>query len=210
MAIVGHPRFAGGIDIPSLAEGHDVTESSETFAALYRLLTEHNVRIAMAGDTHDFEYYKQKISAGDGATRVMHHFVNGGGGAYLSIGTALNFAKQPAVGDWAFYPNTERLRDKMDAEMPIWKQPFWYWIRWFNAWPFSVEALSGLFDFNHAPFFQSLMEVRVERTKKRLVLILNDVHGPLHWRDLQTGGTVRPPGATLDDPVEFIVPMDGE
>ena len=53
-----------------------------------------------AGDTHDFEYYREKIG-GDGAAQVMHHFVNGGGGAYLSIGTALGFPKQPAVGDWA-------------------------------------------------------------------------------------------------------------
>jgi hypothetical protein len=209
MAIVGHPRFAGGLDIPLIAEGHEVSESSESFAALYRLLANHNVRIAMAGDTHDFEYYREKISA-DGATRVMHHFVNGGGGAYLSIGTALDFPQEPAVRDWAFYPRTDHLRAKMEAEMPIWKQPFWYWIKWFKAWPFSVETLSGIFDFNHAPFFQSLMEVRVERSKRRVVLILNGVHGPLRWGDLQTSGTVLPPGATLDDPVEFIVGMDGE
>jgi hypothetical protein len=209
MAVVGHPRFAGGRDLPPTAEGHDVAESSENFAALYRLLASHNVRIAMAGDTHDFEYYREEVG-GDGAAQVMHHFVNGGGGAYLSIGTALDFPKQAVVGDWAFYPRTDRLRAKMDAEMPVWKQPFWYWIKWFKAWPFHIEALSGLFDFNHAPFFQSFMEVRVERSKRRVVLVLNGIHGPLQWRDLQTGGTVRPPSGTLDDPVEFIVPMDRE
>ena len=112
-------------------------------------------------------------------------------------------SEEPAVGDWAFYPRTDRLRDKMDAEMPLWKQPFWYWIKWFKAWPFSVEALSGLFDFNHAPFFQSFMEVRVERSKKRVVLILNGVDGPLRWRDLQTGGALFPAGASPDDPVEL-------
>ena len=30
---------AGGHDTPQIAEGHDVTESSEKFAALYQLLT---------------------------------------------------------------------------------------------------------------------------------------------------------------------------
>ena len=49
-----------GTIFPPLAEGHDVAESSEKFAALYRLLANHNVRIAMAGDTHDFEYYREK------------------------------------------------------------------------------------------------------------------------------------------------------
>ena len=207
MAIVGHPRFAGGHDTPPLAEGGDVSDASVSFATLYRLLASRNVKIAMAGDTHDFEYYKEKIG-GDGATRTMHHFVNGGGGAYLSIGTALDFPKQPDVGDWAFYPRTDHLRSKMETEMPVWKKPFWHWIKWFNAWPVSVEALSGVFDFNRAPFLQSFMEVRVERSKRRVDLSLNGVRGPLHWRDLQIGGDVLPPGATLDDPVEFLVPMD--
>jgi hypothetical protein len=207
MAIVGHPRFAGGRDTARPNDTRDAAEPSGDLAALYRLLARNNVRIALAGDTHDFEYYREKLGAGETA-RVMHHIVNGGGGAYLSIGTALDFPRDPPVEDWSFYPRTDRLRDKMDAEMPLWKQPFWYWIKWFKAWPFSVEALSGLFDFNHAPFFQSFMEIRIERSKKRVVLVLNGVDGPLRWRDLQVGGAVLPLGSTLDDPVEFIVPMD--
>jgi uncharacterized membrane protein HdeD (DUF308 family) len=196
IAIVGHPRFAGG---------RDNAEADEKLTALYQLLTSYGVRIVMAGDTHDFEYYWEASGP-----RGIHHFVNGGGGAYLSIGTALDFPSQPAATPWAFYPRTDQLRAKMDNEMPLWKQPFWYWINWFNAWPFSVEALSGLFDFNRAPFFQSFMEVRVERSKRRVVLILNGVHGPLQWRDLQIGGAVVPAGARLEDYVEFHVSMDGQ
>ena len=196
MAIIGHPRFAGG---------RDTAETDEEFATLYKLLTSYGVRIVMAGDTHDFEYYRE----GSGP-RLTHHFVNGGGGAYLSIGTALDFPDQPAASSWAFYPRTDQLRAKMDNETPLWKQPFWYWIKWVNAWPFSVESLSGLFDFNRAPFFQSFMEVRVERSKRRVVLILNGIHGPLQWRDLQIAGAVVPTGATSDHHVEFHVPMDGQ
>jgi uncharacterized membrane protein HdeD (DUF308 family)/3',5'-cyclic AMP phosphodiesterase CpdA len=206
MAIVGHPRIAGGHDIPPTAEGHDVADTAGKFAALYRLLASHDVRIAMAGDTHDFEYYREIMDGG----RVMHHFVNGGGGAYLSIGTALDFPNPPATADWAFYPRTDRLRAKLDVETPVWKQPFWYWIKWLDAWPFSIEALSGIFDFNHAPFFLSFMEVRVERSKRQVVLVLNGIHGPLRWSDLQTGGAVVPSGAIADDPVEFVIRMDGE
>jgi uncharacterized membrane protein HdeD (DUF308 family) len=206
MAIVGHPRIAGGHDIPPTAEGRDVADTAGEFVALYRLLARHNVKIAMAGDTHDFEYYREKMQDG----RVMHHFVNGGGGAYLSIGTALNFPKQPATADWAFYPPTDPVRAKLDDETPLWKQPFWYWIKWFNAWPFSIEALSGMFDFNRAPFFLSFVEVRVERSKRRVVVVLNGIQGPLQWADLQTGGAIVPAGAMPSAPVEFIVPMDGE
>jgi hypothetical protein len=82
----------------------------------------------------------------------------------------------------------------MDGEMSMWKQPLWYWVKWLNAWPFSVEALSGVFDFTHAPFVQSFVEVRIERSMRRVVLILNGVRAPLRWSDLQTGGTVRPLG----------------
>jgi hypothetical protein len=67
--------------------------------------------------------------------------------------------------------------------------------------------LSGLFDFNRAPFFQSFMQVRVERSKRRIVLTLYGTDGPLRWRDLQVGGAILAPNVTLDDPVEFIVPM---
>src|SRR5215467_6408550 len=205
IAIVGHPRFPGGRDTAQADEADNDSESAKSFAALYRLLEDHDVRIAMAGDTHDFEYYAARTSR-EGAMQVMHHFVNGGG-AYLSIGTALDFPKHPATPDWAFYPRTDQLRAKMDAEMPVWKQPFWYWIKWFNAWPINVETLSGLFDFNHAPFFQSFVEVRVERSRRRLVLALIGVQGPLHWRDLEIGGTVIPSGTGPEDPVEFVVQM---
>ena len=198
MAIVGHPRFAGG---------HDTTGDDDELSNIYQLLAKHGVQVVMAGDTHDFEYYRERM-AGDGPERAMHHFVNGGGGAYLSIGTALSFPKQPAVNDWAFYPRTDSLRSKMALETPLWKRPFWYWITWFNAWPFSVEAFSGIFDFNRAPFFQSFMEVHVERSSKRVIFKLNGVQGPLRWRDLQIGGAIVPSGAAQDDPVEFVVPMD--
>ena len=195
MAIVGHPRFAGG---------RDTTIGDEKFAAVYRLLARNGVTVAIAGDTHDFEYYQESTAAG-GTTQ--HHFVNGGGGAYLSIGTALSFPARPAVPNFAFYPSSHPLRAKLEAETPIWKQPFWYWIKWFNAWPFTVESLSGAFDFNRAPFFQSFMEIRVEGSNNRVVLILHGVDGPLRWRDLETRGTVMPSGAGPDDAVEFVVPF---
>ena len=85
----------------------------------------------------------------------MHHFVNGGGGAYLSIGTALDWPSMAPVQDWAFYPSTEAVRAKLENETGRWKWPVWWWIKRFNAWPASVEALSGMFDFNRAPFFRA-------------------------------------------------------
>jgi uncharacterized membrane protein HdeD (DUF308 family) len=197
MVILGHPFYAGGA-----YQGDD-----ESFGRIHRLLRRYKIPIVMAGDTHDFEYYREESNTGDGP-QVMHHFVNGGGGAYLSIGTALDWPSVAPVQDWAFYPSTEAVRAKLENETGRWKWPVWWWIKRFNAWPASVEALSGMFDFNHAPFFQSFMEVRVEGSRRRVRLILHGINGPLRWRDLQMGGAVPPKAASLDDPAEWIVPME--
>ena len=197
MVILGHPLYAGG--------GYQGTD--EAFGSIHRLLRQYKIPIVMAGDTHDFEYYREEYNSGDGP-QVMHHFVNGGGGAYLSIGTALDWPSVAVVQDWAFYPSTEAVHAKLENETGRWKWPVWWWIKRFNAWPASVEALSGMFDFNRAPFFQSFMEVRVEGSARRVRLILHGVHGPLRWRDLEIGGAVRPKGASPDDPAEWIVPME--
>ncbi len=70
MAVLGHPFFAGG---------HDVAHDDEEFMAVRDLLRAHGVRIVMAGDTHDLEYYQEtgerRVRAGH-----RHHWVNGGGG----------------------------------------------------------------------------------------------------------------------------------
>jgi hypothetical protein len=192
MAIVGHPFFAAGES--QIGDGR--------FKELHDLLKSRGVRVMMAGDTHDFEYYRDTSSG-----PAVDHFVNGGGGAYLSIGTALDWPEQAPVNDYAFYPRTDAVTDKLNGETPAWKWPAWWWARRFGAWPFSIEALSAVFDFNRAPFFQSFVEVRVERSAGRIVLATIGVDGPLRWRDLQVGGAVVPAGRGADDPVEFVVPF---
>jgi hypothetical protein len=177
-----------------------VAGGDPSFKAVHDLLREYQVPVVMAGDTHDFEYYREP--GNDGA----RHFVNGGGGAYLSIGTALDWPPVAPVQDYAFYPPTDAVAAKLQNETPLWKWPAWWWVRRFGAWPFSVEALSAVFDFNRAPFYQSFMEVRVERSAARVVLALHGVNGPLRWRDIQVGGGTRPASQADDQPVEFIVP----
>jgi uncharacterized membrane protein HdeD (DUF308 family) len=191
MAILGHPFFSAG-------RPHS---GNESFTRLHDLLRVKGVRVVMAGDTHDFEYYRDARS-----TPPMHHFVNGGGGAYLSIGTALDWPDQAMFDEFAFYPRADALRAKLNAQTPAWQWPAWWWVRRFGAWPFSVEALSAVFDFNRAPFFQSFVEVRVERSRSRVVFAVIGVDGPLRWRDLQVSLPLatEPP----DGVVEFVVPME--
>jgi len=194
MAVLGHPFFAGG---------NAQTAGYEDFASLKRLLLDRGVAIVMAGDTHDLEYYVEP-----GAHGSVHHFVNGGGGAYLSFGTSLAWPARPSTSDWAFYPDRTAVMAKIQAETPWWKRPAWWWTRQFGAWPFSAEWLSAAFDYNVAPFFQSFVEVRVERSSRRISLRPYGVHGRLAWGDLASSEGIRPPGATRETPVEWSVPMD--
>lgn len=195
MALLGHPLYAGG---------HYQAEGDPQFAAIHQLLREHDVAIVMGGDTHDLEYYNEQ---GDPTRQPMLHFVNGGGGAYLSFGTALAWPVHPATSDWAFYPNKSQVVAKINATIPRWKRPAWWWTDRWGAWPFSPEWLSAAFDVNVAPFMQSFIEVRVEPSQARLRLIPHGIHGPLRWKELQASPNVRPTGLPDDAIVEWTVPM---
>jgi 3',5'-cyclic AMP phosphodiesterase CpdA len=195
MAILGHPFFAGG---------HDVTGGDEAFARLKQILLRHGVTIVMAGDTHDLEYYAEP---GANGAAPVHHFVNGGGGAYLSFGTSLAWPARAPTPDWAFYPNLDAVTQKIQMETPWWKRPAWWWTRQFGAWPFTAEWLSAAFDYNVAPFFQSFVEVKVEPSRDRVRLIPHGVHGRLTWDDFASSDSLRRSGATDRDLVEWVVPM---
>ena len=197
LVVLGHPFYVGGmytaVDDPAFAQIHDV-------------LRRYNVDVAMAGDTHDFEFYKEGYNL-NGQQKEMLHFVNGGGGAYLSIGTAVGFPEKPVTTEYAFYPRTDELTAKIKREAPFWKMPFLFWLRYLHGYPFNDEMVSGAFDFNRAPFFQSFMEVIVERSQKRVRMLLYGVNGQLRWRDIQVGGQVKPADKSDDDFVEFIAPI---
>ena len=197
MVVLGHPLYAGG-DYQAAGD--------PDFAALHQLLREHEVEVVMAGDTHDLEHYVERYRAG-GTERVMHHFVNGGGGAYLSSGTSLAWPASPALPEWAFYPSTAAVTAKIDFHTPRWKWPFWVWTKRFGAWPFSVEWLSAAFDYNVAPFFQCFVEVRVEPSADRVRLLPWGPHGRLRWADLQSSPGWRPAASRSAEPVEIVVPM---
>ena len=137
----------------------------------------------------------------------MHHFVNGGGGAYLSFGTALAWPARPATAEWAFYPTRDQVVAKIEATTPAWKRPAWWWTKSMGAWPFSAEWLSAAFDANVAPFYQSFIEVRVEPSRRRIRLLPYGVHGRLTWSDLGTSRGLRPAHTPAEAPSEWVVEM---
>jgi hypothetical protein len=191
MVILGHPLYAGG---------YYQAEDNPDFAAIHELLRKYQVPIVMAGDTHDFEHYLEKSNE-----RTVHHFVNGGGGAYLSYGTALDWPAEPATAAWSFYPNKAQVVGKIEATAPWWKQPVWWWTKRYGGWPFSAELLSAAFDANVAPFYQSFVEVKVEPSKRRIRIVPYDVHGRLKWSDLEASPAERAATASPDGLVEWTV-----
>ena len=195
MVLLGHPFYAGG---------HDQTDGIENFEALKELLTKYEVDIIMGGDTHDLEYYLEQQRNSSGGERLVRHFVNGGGGAYLSFGTSLDWPKSPITEEWAIYPSRQQVVSKIDATAPFWKRPAWFWTRQFGGWPFSAEWLSAAFDSNQAPFFQSFLEIKVEPTQQRLRLIPWGVNGRLKYSDLQRSSSMTQPN---DAEIEWIVPL---
>jgi 3',5'-cyclic AMP phosphodiesterase CpdA len=197
MVVLGHPLYSGGL--------YQAAGDAD-FTLIHELLREHQVDLVMAGDTHDLELYLERYQTA-GTDRVMHHVVNGGGGAYLSSGTALAWPASPAVPQWAFHPSTAALTAKIDFNTPRWKWPFWVWTKQFGAWPFSVEWLSAAFDYNVAPFFQSFVVVRVEPSAGRVRMLPWGVHGRLRWSDLQASTGWRPEGRRPDELVEIVMPI---
>lgn len=196
MAVLGHPFYAIGEYQGSM---------NPDFRALHELLRSYKVPLIMAGDTHDLEYYKELPQNSDGHT--MHHFVNGGGGAYLSMGAAMAPADSRPTEDWAIYPSREPLVQKIDSLTPTWKYPAWVWMKKYNGYPFSAEWLSAAFDYNQAPYFQSFIEIRVERSRNRIRLVPYGIHGQLRWGELEYGGKGKPEHARDQDLVEWVFPM---
>jgi 3',5'-cyclic AMP phosphodiesterase CpdA len=195
MAVLGHPLFAGG---------HDISTGDEDFMVVRRLLREYGVRVVMAGDTHDLEYYPEVVK-GSAGEETVHHFVNGGGGAYLSFGTSLAWPAEPATAQWAYYPNRQDVVGKIAAATPWWKWPAWLWTRELGAWPSSPEWLSAMFDYNVAPFFQSFVVVTVNPAARTLTIRPWGIRGPLTWKDFERSPQAMPQGASLDQPVAWVI-----
>ncbi len=197
MVLLGHPFYAIGEYQGSL---------NPAFADLHQLLRSYKVPLVMAGDTHDLEYYLETQQNNDGHT--MHHFVNGGGGAYLSIGAAMADTRHMPVTDYAFYPSHGPLVKKIDKLTAWYKYPAWWYTKKFNGWPLSPEWLSAAFDYNEAPFFQSFMEIKVERSKKQVRLIPYTNKGRLRWTELTATPLLGKNPLVPGEFVEWVLPMN--
>ncbi len=191
MVLLGHPFYAVGEYQGPL---------NPKFEALHALLKQYKVPLAMAGDTHDLEYYRE-LNGDD----VMHHYVNGGGGAYLSIGAAMADTAKMPTKDYAFYPSRAPLEAKIEANTKWYKRPAWWWATAFDGWPFSAEWLSAMFDYNVSPYFQSFLKITVDPKRRAVTLIPYSNDGRLLWADLTSTSGARPEGAAMSNYAEWVI-----
>ena len=197
MVLLGHPFFAIGEYQGSM---------NPKFEELHQFLRNYKVPLVMAGDTHDLEYYRETSKNNDGHT--MHHFVNGGGGAYLSIGTAMADTNKMPTTDYAFYPSYNPLVKKIEELTAWYKYPVWWYTKRYNGWPFSAEWLSAAFDYNKAPFFQSFMEIKVEKSLNRVRLIPYSNNGRLRWSEITATKLLGQNPLQPGEFVEWVIPMN--
>lgn len=191
MVLLGHPFYAIGEYQGSM---------NPRFTELHELLKSYHVPLVMAGDTHDLEYYRE-LNGAD----VMHHYVNGGGGAYLSIGAAMADTASMPTKDFAFYPSHDPLVKKIEENTKWYKRPAWWWTTALKGWPFSAEWLSAMFDYNVSPYFQSFLKIKVEPSLGRVTLIPYSNNGRLRWSDLTSTEGARPKGARAEDWAEWVL-----
>lgn len=217
MVLLGHPLFTAGhyqgepdsqsgewspLNRSPLDEADEIT----TLNSIHQMLIDHEVELVMAGDMHLFEHYRELYEAG-GKKKTMHHFVNGGGGAYICVGVPFDWPKKPATQDWTYYPSKDAVIAKLDAQTPFWKMPLWLWVKHLSGWPFNGYIMSAAFEHARAPFFQSFVEVQVDNVKNEVHILPQCASGRLRWLDLQNFEALMPPGKVKEDFVEFIIPM---
>ena len=191
MVVLGHPFFA---------LNRDKTLSQKGLKPILDLLRQEQVSIAMAGDTHDLEYYLETV---DDAP-PMHHFVNGGGGAFLSVGSSFGVPSERITDVWAHYPTRQAITKMLNANLPPWVWPLWWWTQKFDGYPFESDVLSTAFDFDRSPFLNSFAVVEVDSVSRQVKVIPYGVKGRLKWSDFGIYG-----GAKVDpaEEAEWIIPM---
>lgn len=195
--LLGHPFYAAGEYQGNM---------NPKFHELHQMLRDYGATISMAGDTHDMEYYEEPLTGKD-TGRTLYHFVNGGGGAYLSIGAALKPKEEMPEKVWAHYPSAAPLIKKIDDYTGWLKRPAWIWTKKYNGWPFSAEWLSAAFDYNKSPFFQSFMEIKVEPSKNQVRVLPYGIFGRLKWSDIEKSDGVKPASVADSAYAEWVFPL---
>jgi hypothetical protein len=164
----------------------------------------HGVTIMMAGDTHDLEYYSEP--GGTSATTV-HYFVNGGGGAYLSFGTALQWPAQPQRPTGRISNLRCGVSEDRGAHALVEVAGLVVDTALRRLADHGRVALADVRLQRRSRSSRASSKLKVEPSAHRVRLIPHGVNGCLTLGDVATSASFRRPAPRNQTPLEWIVPM---
>ena len=128
-----------------------------------RIVNEHNYRLVVAGDTHNFQKYRIPVEA-HGQSHIVWHVVNGGGGAFLhrthvippvnKMKLPVNLLREP--DDFECYPTRDQSR------------------KYYHSW-WQEHAPDWAVDRDQPPYHKSFLKIHVTPSSLRVqVFVVED------------------------------------
>ena len=181
MAVVGHPFYAGG---------HDATEGDAAFTSLKELVASSRRHDRDGGRHHDFDALRQRGARWIADSSLLT--------SSTAAGERISASGRRSPGRRAHQRATGRTTDRRGRHRQDRRDAR----RGGSgrrgggrgASPRGRSRPNGsrrCFDYNVAPFFQSFVEVKVERSANRVRVIPYGVHGRLTWGEVAVVGKRR-------------------
>ena len=154
--------------------------------SIYELLRRYEVQVVMGGDTHNYQHYEVRSITSRMTTHVAHHFVNGGGGAYITAPVDLNWRTPAGVTPIeprfvyrddahqiidsvmlkSFFPTAEDLRAKFSGDLA--NQAAWALKRWLihNEPRLLAKGYTNALDHDRNPLLQSFVTMSMGKNRE--------------------------------------------
>ncbi|MBA3469778.1 MAG: metallophosphoesterase [Herpetosiphonaceae bacterium] len=149
--------------------------------SIYELLRRYETHVVMGGDTHSYQHYQVKYLTHKGTPHTSHHFVNGGGGAYLSAPVDLNWRTPTGMTPLeqrfvyrdpeheivdqvllkTIFPSAKELRAKFTGQAEGWALRRWLVGREPGL---LSRGLTNALDHDRSPLLQSFVTLSMART----------------------------------------------
>lgn len=194
--------------------------------SIYELLRRYETHVVMGGDTHSYQHYQVKYITKAGVSHTAHHFVNGGGGAYLSAPVDLNWhtptGMTPLEQRFVYrdpdhgivdqvllktiFPSARELRAKFTGQTDGWALQRWL----IGREPGLLSrGFTNALDHDRSPLLQSFVTMSMARAQAgwRLRVVPWFTKGPRD--ELQAQAPIDIPAPSSEMPTMPPLPSDG-
>jgi hypothetical protein len=193
--------------------------------SIYELLRRYETHVVMGGDTHSYQHYEVKYITHKGTSHRAHHFVNGGGGAYLSAPVDLNWhtptGMTPLEQRFVYrdpdhdivdqvllktiFPSAKELRAKFTGQTEGWALRRWLVGREPGL---LSRGLTNALDHDRSPLLQSFVTLSMAHTAAgwRLRVVPWFTKGPKDELQPQAPIDILPPTDEITRPLPALTP----